>query len=194
MKASRARGPVYKPGSVREPAESGGPGAAIHLGRTSPCASSDLPGDGAGRAQATRKGVANSPYLVLLQAGFTLPPRLPGARCALTAPFHPYPLPAFPYIIESQERAVYFLWHFPWTYIPQALPGALPCGARTFLPTGAEPRHLRARSVRYSGCPTGPRTGKSTPIQGEGDIIGNGMQGNRSISWLALSTTFRISG
>ena len=29
------------------------------------------------------------PYLVLLQAGFTLPPMLPSARCALTAPFHP---------------------------------------------------------------------------------------------------------
>ena len=30
------------------------------------------------------------PYLVLLQVGFTLPPVSPPARCALTAPFHPY--------------------------------------------------------------------------------------------------------
>src|SRR5256885_14616232 len=30
-------------------------------------------------------------YLVLLRAGFCLPPVLPRARCALTAPFHPYP-------------------------------------------------------------------------------------------------------
>jgi len=29
-------------------------------------------------------------YLVLLRVGFALPHRLPGARCALTAPFHPY--------------------------------------------------------------------------------------------------------
>ena len=29
--------------------------------------------------------------------------------------------------------AVYFLWHFPWAYAPQALPGTLPNGARTFL-------------------------------------------------------------
>src|SRR5882672_3496380 len=29
------------------------------------------------------------PYLVLLPVGFTLPLPLPGARCALTAPFHP---------------------------------------------------------------------------------------------------------
>src|SRR5204862_6260194 len=28
-------------------------------------------------------------YLVLLPVGFTLPPPLPAARCALTAPFHP---------------------------------------------------------------------------------------------------------
>jgi hypothetical protein len=31
-----------------------------------------------------------SPYLALLRAGFCLPPMLPPARCALTAPFHPY--------------------------------------------------------------------------------------------------------
>ncbi len=31
------------------------------------------------------------PYLVLLPVGFTMPPLLPGARCALTAPFHPCP-------------------------------------------------------------------------------------------------------
>src|SRR5262245_65160871 len=30
------------------------------------------------------------PYLVLLRAGFGLPLVLPRARCALTAPFHPY--------------------------------------------------------------------------------------------------------
>ena len=29
-------------------------------------------------------------YLVLLQVGFTMPLLLPEARCALTAPFHPY--------------------------------------------------------------------------------------------------------
>jgi hypothetical protein len=32
-----------------------------------------------------------SPYLALLRTGFTLPYLLPGKRCALTAPFHPYP-------------------------------------------------------------------------------------------------------
>jgi len=33
------------------------------------------------------------PYLVLLRAGFCLPPVLPRARCALTAPFHHCPPP-----------------------------------------------------------------------------------------------------
>ena len=31
------------------------------------------------------------PYLVLLPVGFTVPSTLPQTRCALTAPFHPYP-------------------------------------------------------------------------------------------------------
>src|SRR5690606_36457022 len=31
------------------------------------------------------------PYLALLRAGFCLPSSLRGMRCALTAPFHPYP-------------------------------------------------------------------------------------------------------
>ena len=31
------------------------------------------------------------PYLTLLRMGFTVPSPLPGRRCALTAPFHPYP-------------------------------------------------------------------------------------------------------
>tara|TARA_R110001599_G_scaffold103302_3_gene262732 strand:+ start:10838 stop:11353 length:516 start_codon:yes stop_codon:yes gene_type:complete len=63
-------------------------------------------------------------YLVLLLVGFTMPLLLPEARCALTAPFHPY---------LNYIQAVYSLLHWPWTYVPQALPGTLPCGARTFL-------------------------------------------------------------
>ena len=31
------------------------------------------------------------PYLALLRVGFTVPALSPGPRCALTAPFHPYP-------------------------------------------------------------------------------------------------------
>src|SRR5437667_12871251 len=57
----------------------------IPLAPPSLAESSDLPGD-CGRAVRM-----TSPYLVLLRAGFCLPPVLPRARCALTAPFHPYP-------------------------------------------------------------------------------------------------------
>src|SRR3954447_15088615 len=47
-------------------------------------------------ALATYPGVERSgppllPYLVLLHVGFTLPAGLLLPRCALTAPFHPYP-------------------------------------------------------------------------------------------------------
>jgi hypothetical protein len=45
------------------------------------------------------------PYLVLLRVGFTLPPPLQTARCALTAPFHPYP--------GRKSEAVCSLWHLP---------------------------------------------------------------------------------
>src|SRR5262245_64428665 len=54
--------------------------------------SSDLPGDSADGPSAPDREVPIRwpPYLVLLRAGFCLPPVLPRARCALTAPFHPY--------------------------------------------------------------------------------------------------------
>ena len=43
-----------------------------------------------------------SPYLALLRAGFCLPPVLPRARCALTAPFHPY-LSTHPFGVRSRQ-------------------------------------------------------------------------------------------
>src|ERR1700761_8637615 len=51
------------------------------------------PGLRAGPARIRGPGLAVGfpPYLVLLRVGFTLPPPLQAARCALTAPFHPYP-------------------------------------------------------------------------------------------------------
>src|SRR5262249_27849700 len=36
------------------------------------------------------------PYSVLLPVGFTVPPPLPAARCALAAPFHPCPMRVAP--------------------------------------------------------------------------------------------------
>src|SRR5205814_1247270 len=46
------------------------------------------------------------PYLVLLRAGFCLPPTLPPARCALTAPFHPYPPSSFGLRWASPSRGL----------------------------------------------------------------------------------------
>jgi len=63
---------------------------AIHLGRPSPDASRDPPGRRRGNPPAGRNPLCR-PYSVLLPVGFALPPPLPEARCALTAPFHPYP-------------------------------------------------------------------------------------------------------
>ncbi len=67
------------------------------------------------------------PYLALLRVGFTVRPLLPAARCALTAPFHPC------LCRTRRPSAVCSLWHFPSPRGARALPGTLPCGARTFL-------------------------------------------------------------
>jgi hypothetical protein len=71
------------------------------------------------------------PYSVLLPVGFSLPPLLPGARCALTAPFRPYPQTASP------KARVCGRFDFCATF-PGVAPARrylAPCfrGARTFL-------------------------------------------------------------
>ena len=113
-------------------------GAAIHLRRTSPCACSDLPGSGAGHASPPDGG--SLPYLVLLRVGFALPPVLPPARCALTAPFHPCRAPfrvrggLFSVALSVGSRPPGVTWH-PALRSPdfppprrsgQRLPGRLP--------------------------------------------------------------------
>ena len=77
-------------------------------------------------------------YLVLLPVGFTVPPLLPGARCALTAPFHPY--------LALAGKAVCFLWHFPWGRPRRALPGTVFSWSPDFpLPAGLLRRTAAAR-------------------------------------------------
>src|SRR5579872_2431932 len=67
---------------------------AIPLGRRLPGASSNLPErqdlgiDPEASCTCMRKASRRS-YSVLLPVGFAVPPALPLARCALTAPFHP---------------------------------------------------------------------------------------------------------
>ena len=87
------------------------------------------------------------PYLALLPVGFAVPRMLPPARCALTAPFHPY-------LRHPCGRHVggIFLLHFPWARAPQALPGTVSEGARTFLPISCEMQRSpgRLRWARYA--------------------------------------------
>ncbi len=114
---------------------------------------SSRPGITGGLEQPTRRlwtGRPQAPpYLVLLRAGFCLPPTLQPARCALTAPFHPYP--------STRRKAVYFLCHCPSSCPDRVLPGTLPCGVRTFLPPKCEARRrtvvwLAANFIIACGC------------------------------------------
>jgi len=95
------------------------------------------------------------PYLVLLRVGFALPAALLRRRCALTAPFHPYPAAAgrSSFVVRRQQKpqsetarlsvskarltsndkrpttrnsgAVCFLWHFPSTGLEPGLPDVI---------------------------------------------------------------------
>jgi hypothetical protein len=84
-----------------------------------------------------RDGPPLLPYLVLLRAGFSLPPQSLAARCALTAPFHPYL-----HLREGGFFSVALSVGNPLKGPSRPLAGALPYGDRTFLPCGR-------RSVRF---------------------------------------------
>jgi len=64
------------------------------------------------------------PYLALLPMGLAVPPLLPTARCALTAPFHPY---------LCRHRRSVFCGAFPWVSPAGRYPASSFCGVRTFL-------------------------------------------------------------
>ena len=71
-------------------------------------------------------------YLVLLRVGFTKRFCLRRNRCALTAPFHPYP----PLACAGGWRYILCCTGRPEALKPpsRTLSGTLPCGVRTFLP------------------------------------------------------------
>src|SRR5437763_12756818 len=81
-------------------------------------------------AAPAKAGTACRSYLVLLPVGFTLPPPLPAARCALTAPFHPCRPPSR----RPNRLGGVFLWHFPWGRPRRALPGTVPPWSPDFPP------------------------------------------------------------
>ena len=80
------------------------------------------------RAAGTGPKARVFPYLVLLQVGFAVPPSV--ATGAVRSYRTLSPLPS---LHRCSAWAVCSLLHFPWARAPQALPGTLPCGARTFL-------------------------------------------------------------
>jgi len=113
--------------------------AAIHLGCTLPCISSNLPG----QLVWSHCGQARALSLFGLAPG--------GVYLAMSVTSHAvgsYPtLSPFPTAIARQMRGVvYFLWHFPWGRPRRTLSGTVAPGARTFL--GAR---LSASGRR--GCP-----------------------------------------
>src|SRR5579883_691831 len=70
--------------------------------------------------------------------GFTLPAALLPPRCALTAPFHPYPTEIRRINVTSQMGGIVFCGTFRKTRLsefPRPLAGMLPYGDRTFLPS-----------------------------------------------------------
>ena len=122
---------VCKPGSVLDR----GRGVTIHLGRALPHASRNLP-ERSTRKKGRVRGRRRS-YSVLLPVGFAVPPPLPAARCALTAPFHPDPQMLAPEGAASR-RADCSLWHFPWGCPRRVLPGTVFPWSPDF-PPGATP-------------------------------------------------------
>ena len=119
--------------------------------RESPAADGPLRAD---PSAALRSGQPLLPYLVLLRVGFTVPPRSPSERCALTL----IPDESGPHLFTLTPMnfigAVSFLWHFPYRkrtsrqpteipFRPSPLASTLPCGVRTFLsPAPASPDKL----------------------------------------------------
>src|SRR5690606_31790316 len=78
------------------------------------------------------------PHLVLLPVGFTVRLLLPGARCALTTPFHPY---------RPAGRRFAFCGTFPGVAPSGCEPSPCFDGARTFLSQQVTPLPAATRST-----------------------------------------------
>jgi hypothetical protein len=160
---------AHKPGSVPPPRSPMGAMAAvtaIPLGRPLPDASCDRP-------ERRRKGPPGTPgslpdacrsYLVLLPVGFSLPPPLPTARCALTAPFHPCRPPEG---CRGRARRYTFCGTFPGVAPAGRYPAPYLRGARTFLSPhrgGERPSGRLATQI----WPAGPSLSKTVSSRARG--------------------------
>ena len=81
-------------------------------------------------------------YLVLLRVGFTIAAAVASYAVRSYRTFSPLP---------PHAGAVSFLLHYPWTLAPQALPGTLPYGARTFLCTRRHSDRLTHSTDKTNG-------------------------------------------
>src|ERR1700734_3383460 len=99
--------------------------AAIPLGCASPRSSSDLPGSPCGPHAAAFRPPAS--LFGLAPGGVCRAVGVAASAVRSYRTISPLPAPL------ARRLGGIFLLHFPWTRVPQALPGTVPCGARTFL-------------------------------------------------------------
>ena len=85
-----------------------------------------------------------NPYLALLQVEFTVPQTVASRAVRSYRTLSPLPDPA------SGPSAVCSLLHLSWVCTPQALPGTLPYGARTFLPVTVLPESCSSQKERVT--------------------------------------------
>jgi hypothetical protein len=140
--------------------------AIIPLGAVSPRPSSSLPGKNAGPT--LRPVLADRrvfPYLALLQVGFAVPSGVATDAVRSYRTLSPLPAPC-------GASAVCSLLHFPWARAPQALPGTLSTGARTFLPASCDTRRLPGQLPPRAPYQPGLRHACPSPSDGEarGDV------------------------
>ena len=91
------------------------------------------------------------PYSVLLPVGFAVPPLLPGARCALAAPFRPCPRAA----LRRLRGRFVFCGTFPGVAPAGRYPAPYSRGARTFLYRLATAAAVRPSDMGSDGGRTG---------------------------------------
>ncbi len=135
-----------KPGSVprRSSARSEGRVMAIHLGRPSPDASRDLPGQRRGNPPA---GVSPRVAPIWSCSRWGLPCHRRYRQRGALLP-HPFTLARLR--PGGLRRAVCFLWHFPWGCPRRVLPGTVFPWSPDFPPPAGLPR-LRKAAIRPSG-------------------------------------------
>ena len=110
--------------------------AVIPLGRTSLCASCGLPrGSGGPPSNASLRGLAPDG----VYRAVTVTSHAVGSYSTVS------PLPE---AMLGRFRRYTFLWHFPRGFPHRALPGILPCGARTFLPGRSPSERLKLSNGR----------------------------------------------